>query len=245
MSYSDALARAFPSDARKAHDAANGGGGGQGGAPLDIDLAFLMDCTGSMGSWMRQCQEKVVEIVDQVQKKFVGSKMRVAFVGYRDKSDKDRFAVCSFTDPKTIKAFIAKQEATGGGDIPEDVAGGIRELLALSWGKGVARVAIHIADAPAHGTDYHDTSMSDNHAALAEDEKLEPLMHKLANKQIDFYFMRLNDSTDKMVQKCRTAYDAVTKKNNVFTVIELGSKVEAMLDKVTEAVTASMASYGM
>ena len=52
--------------------------------------------------------------------------------------------------------FIARSNAITGrnGDFPEDVAGGLQKALSLTW-KGDTRIIIHIADAPAHGSEYN------------------------------------------------------------------------------------------
>lgn len=48
--------------------------------------------------------------------------------------------------------------AAGGADEPEDVFGGLEQLSKLEWRTTPAgcRQIYHIADAPCHGTQYHD-----------------------------------------------------------------------------------------
>ena len=84
--------------------------------------------------------------------------MRVSFVGYRDITDgASRFTVHPFTDDiEGIKKFIAKVEATGGADFPEDVQGGFSKALQLAWSPESYKIAFHIFDAPGHGKDICD-----------------------------------------------------------------------------------------
>ena len=61
-----------------------------------------------------------------------------------------------------VTAVIAAAVASGGGDFPEDVSGGLQKCTDLSWASRT-RIIVHIADAPAHGEEYHDGSFGDNH----------------------------------------------------------------------------------
>ena len=90
--------------------------------------------------------------------------------------------VCGFTeDIATLKGVVARQVATGGGDGPEDVCGGLREALALEW-TAQKRHLFLVADAPCHGERYHDAK--DSYPAgdpttptrLVPEEQLEALM---------------------------------------------------------------------
>ena len=62
-----------------------------------------------------------------------------------------------FTDSvDTFKRFCDPIIADGGGDIPEDVFGGLEKAGELGWTTdGSTRVLFHIADAPCHGREYH------------------------------------------------------------------------------------------
>jgi hypothetical protein len=57
---------------------------------------------------------------------------------------------------------LDKCPAKGGGDGPEDVAGGLNAVLDLSW-IASTRLVIHIADAPCHGTAYHGGKFRDDY----------------------------------------------------------------------------------
>jgi hypothetical protein len=87
-----------------------------------LDLCLLMDCTSSMYSWIARSKDTLKEIIDTVKSQNTGLKVRVSFVGYRDIKDSQRFTIQEFTeDIELVKDFISKTQATGGGDMPEDV----------------------------------------------------------------------------------------------------------------------------
>ena len=87
-----------------------------------LDLCLLMDCTSSMSSWIARSKDTLKEIIDQIKSGNRGLKIRVAFVGYRDIKDTERFTIQEFTDDvDEVKNFISKTKADGGADMPEDV----------------------------------------------------------------------------------------------------------------------------
>merc|ERR1711970_1327783 len=86
--------------------------------------------------------------------------LHLGFVGYRDHGDSTRLEVCPFTSSvQEFRDFVCRVGAWGcGGDVPEDVLGGLEAASSLEWGTGGAatRVLIHIGDAPCHGHHYQD-----------------------------------------------------------------------------------------
>ena len=127
-------------------------------ASMDIDVCFVMDCTGSMGSWIAAGKQQIIEIAKSIQKQVDEShghhvNLRAAFVAYRDHCDGHlRIQENPFTtDIGQICSFCGSMSATGGGDGPEDVAGAMCSVLNLEW-KAKAKFIVWVADAPAHGT---------------------------------------------------------------------------------------------
>lgn len=50
-----------------------------------LELGLLLDCSGSMSSWIERAKKTLQEIVDNIVKSSGGNlKVRVAFIGYRD-----------------------------------------------------------------------------------------------------------------------------------------------------------------
>lgn len=91
-----------------------------------VDICFLVDCTGSMDSYITETKLVIHKIVDKLKTLYADFKLRVAFVGYRDHSDgNDRVTVFPFnSDIDAFKSFVSSVKATGGDDQCEDVFGG-------------------------------------------------------------------------------------------------------------------------
>ena len=71
---------------------------------------------------VRSNMEKIVE----ASKKKYDNKIRVGFVGYRDLTDHERFIEKDFnTDTAEVLSQMNLLVASGGGDIPEDIHGGL------------------------------------------------------------------------------------------------------------------------
>jgi len=155
-----------------------------------------MDCTGSMGSYISMCQRKINQIVDIITRDNPNTVIRIAFVGYRDHRDSPVQTLHFCSDVNTTKQHISGVQAAGGDDAPEDVAGGLNSAINLEW-KCSKRLLILIADAPCHGNMYH--PFSDNYPQGDPNGLIpEVLLTLLANKNINIFFARINDQTDKM-----------------------------------------------
>lgn len=50
-----------------------------------------MDCTASMDKWIEACKNELKTIVDYILSEHEGTKIRIAFIGYRDFCDKERY----------------------------------------------------------------------------------------------------------------------------------------------------------
>jgi hypothetical protein len=212
-----------------------------------LDLAFLMDCTGSMGDHITFCKDKVEEIVLKVKEKFHGAIVRVAFVGYRDfDTPLENYPVLPFTEkPEELKSFLGTVEADGGDDAAEDLAAGLKSLNALEWKKGGARLAVLFTDAPAHGKDYHDFNTDDegwdNHSVIKPEQRLEPYMKQLSRRQIDFHMFHLDESTTKMEGVLSAAYHSTGLARSPFVLHpDLKADPVALVNKLVAAATASL-----
>jgi Mg-chelatase subunit ChlD len=121
-----------------------------------VDLAFILDATGSMGAYIDGVKSNIRAIVKQIMHTNGNLTLRMGVVAYRDIKDKKRFEVLDFvTSVDEFETFVGSLEADGGGDTPEDIAGGLQQANKLSW-SNPTRVAFLIADAPCHGRDYYD-----------------------------------------------------------------------------------------
>lgn len=186
-----------------------------------VKLCFLLDCTGSMDHWIQAAKDQIEAIVEKTQREYGGAELRfeVGFVGYRDYGDEDQYEVVPFTGVDQFLSEVRGIVATGGDDIAEDVAGGVRKVLQLNWGNSDVRTLIHIADAPPHGLDYHEPHISDRFPeGDPRGNDLRVLLRELAH-DIDMTFIGLNRSTDLFVKEALAAYRAVQKRT--FTVADL------------------------
>jgi lysophospholipase L1-like esterase len=121
----------------------------------DIDVAFVVDTTGSMGSEIAEVQANLSSLVDQLAAQT--DSYRVAVVSYRDFPERTGDPVDypfrvdqTFTDdPALIQAAIDSLTLGNGGDWEETVFSGIQAAIELSWRPGVTKIMIVIGDAPA------------------------------------------------------------------------------------------------
>ena len=125
---------------------------GAASLPRALDLALLVDATGSMGDEISYLQEEVRGIVESVRAASPGVSLRFSLVVYRDTGDEYVTRVFPFTDDlDAFRRDLSAQSAGGGGDYPEALDQGIAALGQLAWrGGDAAKVAFVIADAPPH-----------------------------------------------------------------------------------------------
>ena len=178
-----------------------------------LDLAFLVDCTGSMRPYIFQTKKDIEYIVNFIKEEFE-NKVKLAFVGYRDHQDgSDRIQNVNFSEDINIfKEFVGNIEATGGDDGPEDVLGGIEAAINLKW-SSKNKVLIHIGDAPQHGPHFHDFGATADNFFHEEPRGLnvENLLDDIKSLNIKYFFAKINNSTDKMVKEFNNVagYDLV------------------------------------
>ena len=120
-----------------------------------IDVAFIVDATGSMGDEIDFLKADLKDIIDLVGAQCT-AKVRTATVFYRDEGDQYVTKHSNFTDNlKETIGYIDEQKAEGGGDWPEAVHKALAEgVQSLQWNPGAkSRLAFLILDAPPHHED--------------------------------------------------------------------------------------------
>lgn len=154
-------------------------------------------------------------------------RVRICFVGYRDHDDEQRFEVLPFTENVSqVTKFIAGIRASGGGDLPEDVVGGLRRCLDQQWSPDSIKQVFLICDAPCHGRKYYD-GWEGYPDGSPEGLEVEPLMREFSERQIAFTCIKLADVCNKMI-------DAM-KENH--TGMDVTNLTEAVKTKSAEEVT--------
>ncbi|KAL2689063.1 hypothetical protein Neosp_003114 [[Neocosmospora] mangrovei] len=179
------------------------------------DLLFLIDTTWSMHPYIDAAKNQVISIMNDINAAFFKkAEVRMAVVGYKDHGDSHHIQGLDFTsDPSQVHSFLTTLVASGGGDIPEDVLGGLSQATEASWNLA-NRCIIHITDAPPHGCTLHDLDDVDDrfHQPGSEPHRLthEVVLKGLIDKSINYALLRINRSTDRMAYTFFNAYAALS-----------------------------------
>jgi hypothetical protein len=124
-------------------------------APSVVDIAFVVDATGSMGDEIQYLQAELQDVIAKAKHSLASSTINLGSVFYRDAGDEyvTRTSPLSPDIQQTID-FISHQRADGGGDFPEAVDQALAVAVNdLSWtNHAKARLLFLILDAPPHET---------------------------------------------------------------------------------------------
>lgn len=138
----------------------------------------------------------------------------------------DQFEVLDFGTVEALYARLERTQTFGGGDFAEDVDGGLKKLLNLSWrsSSAVTKVAVWIADAPAHGKRFNDLGPRDDmHLGEEIGDPIESV-RRLRWQRIQLCFFRINGETDKMLDVLSLNYNrAGSNKKLKLRTYDLGS----------------------
>jgi len=122
-----------------------------------VDVAFLVDTTGSMGDEIEVVKQKMREIAVEIAQGTPAPAVRFAIVEFRDRGDSYITKIKDFTyDLLDLHEVINGIFAGGGGDVPESVYRALDDgINQLDWESGeVTRLAFLIGDAQPH--EYND-----------------------------------------------------------------------------------------
>jgi hypothetical protein len=95
-----------------------------------VDICFMLDCTGSMASYITEAKSVIHRTIDKLEKKFQYFQLRASFVGYRDHSDgENRITAFNFSEKiDSFKSFVSSVSANGGADECEDIFGALEVI---------------------------------------------------------------------------------------------------------------------
>ncbi len=130
-----------------------------------IEVAFVLDTTGSMSGLIEGAKSKIWSIASQLAGNQQESGVRMGLIGYRDRGDAyvtRRYDLSADID--SIYAQLRSFRAEGGGDGPESVNQALHEAItAMSWSDrdDVYRVVFLVGDAPPH-MDYGDVGFEES-----------------------------------------------------------------------------------
>ena len=120
--------------------------------PQQLDLALVIDTTGSMGDELEYLKVEIDSIAATIEKMFPQVQQRYALVLYRDEGDQYVTRTSDFTDSLAdFRSTLSSQAAGGGGDYPEAMHLAMEHASQLDWRKdNTARVMFLVGDAPPH-----------------------------------------------------------------------------------------------
>ena len=169
-------------------------------ATRDIDIAFIVDATGSMMDEIRFLKDDLLDIISKVSTGHADANIRTAALFYRDEGDDYLTRVSDFsTSISTTSSFISQQSADGGGDYPEAVHTALATgLQSLSWREGNSiRLAFMLLDAPPH---HEDNVLASLHQTVPQYAKkgirIIPVAASGVDKQTEFFLRFTAIATD-------------------------------------------------
>lgn len=123
--------------------------------PTRLDLALVVDTTGSMEDELDYLKAEIDGIARAVHERYPNVDQRFALILYRDQGDEYVTRTFDFTGSiDEFRKSLSGQSANGGGDMPEAVHAALEQSLKLGWrGGNTARVMFLIGDAPPHQRD--------------------------------------------------------------------------------------------
>lgn len=163
------------------------------------DIAFIVDATGSMGDEIRFLKDDLSDIIQKIN---IQGDLRTAALFYRDEQDEYITKHNDFqNDHAQTQAFIAQQQAGGGGDYPEAVHTALEKgLQELNWNENArVKIAFLMLDAPAHDRkDVKKSLQKSIQQYAAQGIRLIPIAASGADKSTEFmlrYFAIATDGT--------------------------------------------------
>lgn len=156
----------------------------------NVDIAFMIDATGSMGDEIAYLQSELSDVVERVKDSLPGNSIRLAIVFYRDMGDAYVVIQKDFTSniPEAIK-YLRSNGAGGGGDYPEAVDSALHiSVNNLAWSdNAVTRILFPVLDAPPHETQAIITSIQNSVSrAAAKGIRITPLACSGVNKSTEY-----------------------------------------------------------
>jgi hypothetical protein len=119
-----------------------------------VEVAFVLDTTGSMGPLIETAKRKIWSIATSILDTNPDAEIRMGLVAYRDIGDDyvtKKFELT--TDIQDLYASLLELHARGGGDWPESVNEALHTAVTkLSWSHGpeTCRILFLVGDAPPH-----------------------------------------------------------------------------------------------
>src|SRR5262244_91493 len=99
-------------------------------APPRVEVAFVLDTTGSMGGLIEGAKRRIWSIARRIGEGRPRPDLRIALVAYRDLGDAYVTRVFDFTgDMDQVYQNLMSFQASGGGDTPEHVSAALSDAV--------------------------------------------------------------------------------------------------------------------
>ncbi|CAB4386616.1 unnamed protein product [Rhizophagus irregularis] len=203
---------------------------------MEVDLCFVLDCSGSMGPHIAAAKDCILQVSNYVKHTNPSIKLRVGFCGYRDHyNGLNRLQIFDFNDQyDQFTQYMQNVLPIRNDDLPEDVLGGLNAAITqLNW-QNSTRVLLHIGDYPPHGRRF--TSLEDDKYPDGDPNGLtaESVLEKMQSKNILYFFGKITDYTDTMLEIFRSIIGE-------FPVFDLvGGDPIVLVDKLIKATSSSI-----
>jgi len=129
-----------------------------------LDIAFLIDCTGSMYHWLESAKRSMLAVIQDVTKRTSVEVVRFSLVAYRDypgvdgigggfsSDDKYCTKIFEFTSEKEeIQEYVNALKIGGGLGGAAALTTAFHDAANLSWNKEAMKIIVHVGDEPCHG----------------------------------------------------------------------------------------------
>jgi len=211
----------------------------------NLDLVFVVDCTGSMSAYIANAQSSIKSIISEIQ---ASEKVdvRFALVEYRDHPPEESSFVTrvhDFTDSiKTAQEYVDVMSAEGGGDWPECISCGLKEVTRLGFRKDSLKICILISDAPPHGLIANSTFCE---SCPGENDAME-VLRELHRMEIILYCVGVEPSvsSSRFIKEwfkaaaliCGGRYTPLNEAKTLPKIIVYGAEEELQLERVSKMI---------
>ncbi|PWW20331.1 T9SS type A sorting domain-containing protein [Chryseobacterium sp. AG844] len=158
-----------------------------------LDLAFVVDATGSMGDEISYLQSELLDVLKKIEGQLKNTTVRYGSVFYRDHGDEYVTRKFDFSNKaEDLVGFIKRQKAGGGGDTPEAVVEALKVSVdELKWSdENSTKIMFLILDAPPHHSEQNIENLYNTiKAAAKKGITIIPLAASDTDKQTE-YLMR-------------------------------------------------------